>query len=131
MPEVTCFYAGLIAVLYAVLSTMAAAKRGATDTPFGDGGDLSLGMALRRFGNLSEYGAMAILVLLLLELSDMPSHWLHAYGASLILFRLLHPFVLFADPGAPTLLKLGRFIAAAGTAALLLIGGIALIFASL
>ncbi|MEM6727559.1 MAG: hypothetical protein AAF618_03590 [Pseudomonadota bacterium] len=44
----------------------------------GDGGDAALGLALRRFGNLAEYGAMALLVMLLLEMSGAAPRWLHA-----------------------------------------------------
>ncbi|MEM8592296.1 MAG: MAPEG family protein [Pseudomonadota bacterium] len=131
MPEITMLYAGLMAVLFAMLSTAAAMKRGATNTPYGDGGGPELGLALRRFGNLAEYAAMALVIMLLLELSGAAPVWLHTYGAALIAFRVLHPFVIFADPDASLALKIGRFIAAAGTAGLLAIGGVALLISAI
>lgn len=127
MPEVTLFYAGAIAVLYAILSTRVAMMRGSTAIVLGDGGNAKLFFAQRQFGNLTEYGAMAILVLLLLELSDVSTIWLHTYGAALLTFRVMHPFVLF-DTSTPALWQqIGRFVAAAGTALLLLVGGVVLI----
>lgn len=123
---ITLIYAAGVAVLMAVLSTMAAMKRGATGIALGDGGDPGLALTLRRFGNLSEYAAMAIVMLLLMELSGVPSMWLHVYGIALVAVRLLHPFVLFDSMDASLGLKLGRFIAGAGTAGLLLVSGIVL-----
>lgn len=86
-----------------------------------------MALAIRRFGNLAEYAAMAVLVLLLLELKGVSAVWLHVYGSALVAFRLLHPFILFDDVPVPKWKRIGRFVAAAGTASLLLIGSIALI----
>lgn len=127
MPEITSLYTGLIAVLFAVLSTLAAMGRGRVNAPAGDGGDARLALELRRFGNLAEYAAMALLVLLLLELTGHAARWLHGYGATLVALRLLHPAALFASPDAPLWRKVARFVAAAGTAGLIAAGGVALI----
>lgn len=86
-----------------------------------------MALAVRRFGNLSEYAAMAILLLLLMELKGISAHWLHAYGATLVALRLLHPFILFDDMAAPMWKKAGRFIAGAGTALLLVTGAVAIV----
>jgi len=123
---VTLIYAGIISTLMAVLSTMAAMKRGATGIALGDGGNPSLALSLRRFGNLSEYAAMAIVMLLLMELAGVPAIWLHAYGIALVAVRLLHPFILFDTMDASTAMTLGRLFAGAGTAALLLVSSNAL-----
>jgi len=127
MISVTLIYAGAIAVLMAVLSTMAAMKRGQTGVAVGDGGNPGLALSLRRFGNLSEYAAMAILMLLLMELAGVPAVWLHVYGIALVAVRLLHPFILFDSMDASAVMKLGRFVAGAGTALLLLISGIVVV----
>ena len=129
MPElvVTPIYTGALALLFAVLSTLTAIGRGQTGTPLGDGGNPMLALRIRRFGNLAEYGAMALLALLLLELTGTGRVWLHAYGVCLLAVRLLHPLVLFEDPAAPLWMKAGRFVAAAGTAALLAVAGLVLL----
>lgn len=126
--EVTPIYAGLIAVLMAVLSTRVGMLRGKHGVPLGDGGHSELALGIRRFGNLAEYAAMAVLVLFLLELKSVPTIWLHTYGTALVAFRLLHPFILFDDMPAAMWKRIGRFVSAAGTAALLLSGGAALVF---
>jgi uncharacterized membrane protein YecN with MAPEG domain len=124
---ITLIYAAIIAALMAILSTLAAMKRGATGIALGDGGNPSLALSLRRFGNLSEYAAMAIVMLLLMELAGVPAIWLHAYGIALVAVRLLHPFILFDTMEASAAMKFGRFVAGAGTAALLLASAITLI----
>lgn len=123
---ITLIYAAIIAVLMAVLSTMAAMKRGATGIALGHGGHSGLALSIRRFGNLSEYAAMAIVMLLLMELAGVSPVWLHAYGITLVAVRLLHPFILFESMDASAGMKFGRFIAGAGTAALLLVSGVVL-----
>ena len=124
---VTLIYAAAIAILMAVLSTMTAMTRGKTGIALGDAGNAQMALAIRRFGNLSEYAAMAIVMLLLMELAGVAPLWLHAYGLTLVLLRLLHPFILFDTNTASGAMKFGRFIAAAGTAALLMIAAIALV----
>ncbi|MEM6694579.1 MAG: MAPEG family protein [Pseudomonadota bacterium] len=128
---VTLIYAGIIAVLMAVLSTLTAVKRGSTGVALGDGGNAGLALAIRRFGNLSEYAAMAVVMLLLMELAGVAPGWLHAYGIALVAVRLLHPFILFDSMEASSAMKVGRFAAGAGTAALLLVSGIVLVVISL
>lgn len=124
---ITPLYAALVAILMAVLSTRVGVMRGRHAVALGGGGVPPLSLAIRQFGNLSEYAAMALLVLLLLELEGVSTAWLHAYGATLVALRLLHPIALFDTMDAPFWKKAGRFVSAAGTAALLMIGGIALL----
>lgn len=124
---ITPIYAAAIAILMAVLSTIVGVQRGRHGVALGDGGIPSMALTVRRFGNLSEYAAMAILLLLLMELKGISAPWLHAYGATLVVLRLLHPFILFDAMTAPMWKKAGRFLAAAGTAALLIIGAVAIV----
>ncbi|EDQ34638.1 putative relative of glutathione S-transferase, MAPEG superfamily [Hoeflea phototrophica DFL-43] len=124
---ITPIYAAAIALLMAALSTWTGVMRGKTGVALGDGGNAAMALAIRRFGNLSEYAAVAILLLLLMELRGIEDHLLHAYGIVLVLLRLIHPIVLFDDTNAPAWKKAGRFVSAAGTAALLIIGAVTLI----
>ncbi len=125
--SVTPIYAAVIALLMAVLSTWTGFMRGKTGVALGDGGNAAMALAIRRFGNLSEYAAVAILLLLLMEMRGFEPRLLHAYGIALVIVRLIHPFILFDDMDAPAWKKAGRFVSAAGTAALLVIGAVALI----
>lgn len=124
---VTPTYAAAIACLMAVLSTWTGAMRGKTGIALGDGGDSGLALTIRRFGNLSEYAAMALLLLLVMELNGVGERYLHAYGIALLTLRLIHPIILFDNMDAPIWKKAGRFISAAGTALLLIIGAVTLL----
>lgn len=124
---VTPIYAGLIAILMAALSTRVGLLRRKHGVALGDGGQPELAMGIRRFGNLSEYAAMAVVMLLLLELKGVQAYWLHVYGATLVGLRILHPAILFDSMDAPLWKKAGRVVSAAGTAALLAASGVTLI----
>lgn len=124
---VTSIYAAIIALLMAGLSTWVGIMRGQQATALGDGGHDNLRLAIRRFGNLSEYAAMALLLMLLMELQKVPDSWLHIYGTLLVAFRLLHPIILFDTMDAPIWKKAGRFISAAGTAGLFIAAAIILL----
>ena len=119
---VSPIYVAIISIWMAVLSTLAGAKRGATGIPLGDGGRSDLALAVRRFGNLSEYAAILLILLVLMEVKGVEDQWLHLYGSTLVALRILHPFVLFDDMGVPFWRKAGRFVSAGGTALLLLSG---------
>jgi len=125
--EITPFYAGLIALLMAALSTRTAMTRIKSRVPLGDGGNPGLALEIRRFGNLAEYAAMAMLVLLLLELKGIPAPWLHAFGGTFVGLRLLHPISFYGTPGQPKWRIIGRVISTAGTATLLAVGGVGLV----
>ncbi|RVT83994.1 hypothetical protein DXV76_09820 [Rhodobacteraceae bacterium CCMM004] len=122
-------YVAALAILMAVLSVHAAMARGTHGVALGDGGVGAVALPVRRFGNLSEYAAMAALLLVLMEMAGIAPVWLHVYGTALIAFRLLHPFTLFDRMDAPMWQKAGRFVSAAGTATLLVLGGIAIALA--
>jgi len=124
---VTPFYAAIIAILMAALSIWVGVTRGRTSVALGDGGNSALALATRRFGNLSEYAAIVLFLMLMMELKGASETYLHAYGLILVLLRLLHPVVLFDDVDAPTWKKIGRFIAAAGTAAMMIVAAITIL----
>lgn len=127
IPAITPLYAAAIAILMAVLSTWAGAMRGKTAVALGDGGNAELALAIRRFGNLSEYAAVILLLMLIMELRGYSAQVLHLYGGALLALRLIHPLILFDDTDAPVWKKAGRFVSASGTALLLIIGAVAIV----
>lgn len=132
MPDIaiTAIYAAAIVLLMAALSTIVGALRGKHSVALGDGALPDMALAIRRFGNLSEYAAAALLILLLMELRGINPFWLHAYGLAFLVLRVLHPIVLFDDMAAPMWKKAGRFLTGAGTAGLMSAGAIALLWTS-
>ncbi len=127
---ITPIYASLIALILAALSIHAGASRVKHNIALGDGANNAMALSIRRFGNLAEYAAMAILLLLLMELKGLAPFWLHTYGIILVILRVIHPIILFDEMSAPLWKKIGRFISAVGTAMLYVIASIALLTGS-
>ena len=125
--NITPIYVAIIALLMAGLGISASLGRGRHSVALGHGENAVLELALRRFGNLAEWAAIALFVLFMLEANGIAGRWLHFYGMILVVLRLLHPFVLFSGMDAPMWQKAGRFIAAAGTALLIIAGSVVLL----
>ncbi|MFO6466123.1 MAPEG family protein [Jannaschia sp. KMU-145] len=124
---ITPIYAAIVALLMAGLSMHVGMMRGRYGVALGDGGARPLALSIRRFGNLSEYAAMLVLLMLVMELTGTAARTLHLYGIAIVLLRLIHPIVLFDDMAAPLWRKAGRFVAAGGTALLLVLGAAAIL----
>ena len=120
--EVTALYAAIIAIVMAVLSTIVAVLRSRHEVALGEGKSGELALPIRRFGNLTEYAPIVILLLLLMENAGVSAGALHAYGSVFVVLRIIHPLILFDTMGAPIWKKAGRFVSGAGTALLMLIG---------
>ena len=74
---------------------------------------------LRIQANFSENTPLALVLLLALEVGGLPDIWIHWFGGSLFLARLLHAWGMSRDPGA----TYGRLIGAQGTFLLMSIMG--------
>lgn len=120
MIEITPIYAGLTGVLMAALSIRVGLLRGKHQVGLGDGGHADLALGIRRFGNLSEYAPMIMILMLLMEIKGTDTTVLHIYGTVFIILRLIHPVILFSDMPSPMWKKTGRFISAGGTALLMI-----------
>lgn len=104
---ITLFYAGVLALLLLVLSARVAMVRRRLQVGLGTGGERELQLAVRAHANFCEYVPLALLLLLLLELSAAFPPWvLHLLGIVLVVARVGHGmFGLNRSPGA----SLGRF----------------------
>ena len=127
LPAITPLYVAAIAILMAALSTWTGAMRGKTAVALGDGGNPALALSIRRFGNLSEYAGVLLLLMLIMELRGVSAPVLHAYGLTLLALRLVHPLVLFDHMTAPAWKKAGRGLSAGGTALLLIVGAVMIV----
>jgi uncharacterized membrane protein YecN with MAPEG domain len=114
---VTPLYAGLLAILYFVLSYRVIKLRGPSGPSLGDGGDPVLLRRIRAHGNFSEYVPFILLMIGMLELSHYPSYLLHGLGATLLAARLLHGYALSFTQAFP----FGRFWGTALTFLLLIV----------
>lgn len=87
---ITSLYAALLSLLILALSANVIKIRFKDQVSLGDGGKSKLQKAIRAQGNATEYIPIALILLLVLELSK--AHWilLHLGGMALLIGRLLH-----------------------------------------
>lgn len=94
IPAVTAFYAALLASLLVALSMRVIARRRSARVALGDGGDEELTRRIRAHANFAEYVPLALLLMLLAELSGTPAWLLHALGLALLSGRVVHAWAL-------------------------------------
>ena len=121
----TPLYAGLLALLYFVLSYRIVLMR--DKVSLGDGGDPTLLRRIRAHGNFSEYVPFILIMIGILELSHLPNIILHVLGITLLIARLLHAYALSFSQS----FKFGRFWGTALTFLLLVVCGLLCIYQSL
>ncbi|MEM8949207.1 MAG: MAPEG family protein [Pseudomonadota bacterium] len=95
---ITPVYAGLLALIFVLLSLRVISGRRSTGTALGDGDDRLLLRRLRAHGNFAEYAPLAIVLMALIEWQEAPGLLLHAIGACLLVGRLLHAFGVSQEP---------------------------------
>ncbi len=93
----TLFFASLFALMQVVLIALVVARRVETGVRFLDGGDTRLMHTIRAHGNFCETVPLALLLLGLLELSGVGSHGLLAFGATLLVGRIVHAYSLLTN----------------------------------
>ena len=91
---VTPLYAGLLALLLLVLSIRVIRRRGREKIFIGDGGNVSVSRVIRGHANFTEYVPLALLLMLMLEMSHFSIYVLHGLGIVLLIARLLHGYAL-------------------------------------
>ena len=88
---ITGLYAAPIGLLVVGLGLRVVQLRVRYRVGIGDGGHGELARAIRAHGNLIEYAPLALVLLLLTELSHaLPGPALHAAGGAIVVGRLLH-----------------------------------------
>jgi uncharacterized protein len=110
MLPVTSLYAGLLALLIVFLALRVVAVRWHAKVGLGIGEGGGLEQRVRVHANAIENIPIALMLLLLLELGGLGGPWLHAFGVTLLVARILHAWGLSRRRGT----SFGRF---AGTLA--------------
>lgn len=108
---VTAVYAALAALMLLVLGGLVVRARWTTRTALGVGTDPRMERAVRVHANFVEYVPLALLLLLLAELNDVPGPGLHAAGVALLASRALHAWGLSRHSAR----SFGRFWGTLGT----------------
>ena len=104
-------YAGLLGLLLIVLSTQVVLARRRFRVRLGHGSDDGMQQAVRVQANFTEYVPFAVLLLVLAEITGLPTAAVHGAGILLVVSRLLHAWGLSHSPGR----TFGRFYGTAGT----------------
>ena len=112
-------YAGLLALLYFVLSYRIVLMRGAGMPSLGDGGNSVLLRRIRAHGNFAEYVPIILLMMGMLEFGKLPTPYLHGLGITLLVARVLHGYALSFTES----FTFGRFWGTALTFLLLVVCG--------
>jgi uncharacterized protein len=121
---VTPLYAALLALWFVVLSLRVVQRRRSAKVSLGDGGDALLQRAIRGQANFAEYVPLALLLLLVIELSRFSLYLVHALGIALLLARLLHGYAM----GFKAEFRFGRLWGATITFVILVIEAIVCIY---
>ena len=113
---ITLFYAGLCTLLVLFLAGRVMSRRMQAKIGLGDGGDGDLARRIRAHANAIEYLPLALLLLGGMELNGYPDAAIHAFGATLLVSRVLHGWGLSRSSGK----SVGRFAGTALTLVLML-----------
>lgn len=103
---ITLLYAGLCTLLVLYLAGRVIVGRRGKKVGIGDGGDHELQRRIRVHANAIEYLPLALLLLGGMELNGYPDPVIHAFGATLLVSRVLHAWGLSRHSGVSR----GRFI---------------------
>ena len=120
---ITGFYAGLLGIMLAILIIRIAMRRLRYRVGIGDGGIPDLAQAMRVHGNFAETVPILLVILFVMEYSGYNPAWLHLFGGSIILCRVLHACGITASP----LQSFGRKYGMMLTLLLFFLGGASLI----
>ena len=107
---VTAVTAGLLALVYLVLSIRVIKLRGQNSISLGDGGNEALQRAIRGHGNFAEYAPMGVLLLLIAELQSVNAFVLIALAVVLLVGRICHGYAFAFTAGSPVLRQAGMIL---------------------
>ncbi len=115
--SVSLLYAGLLTVLYIVLSAAVIRVRLRDKVGIGTGGSHALEVAVRSHGNFAEYVPLALILLITMDMVGASAMLLHGLGAALFIARISYSLAIMKSAGP----SLGRQIGVLGTFAVLLV----------
>lgn len=105
MIHITLLYAGLLGLLFLLLSFWVVKRRAQFKVMIGEGEAPELLAAIRTHGNFAEYVPLILLLMALCELAGAGALWLHLGGGMLLAGRMLHAIGM-QIPKAPNLPRL-------------------------
>ncbi len=98
VPAITALYAGLLGLVYLVISGWVIRVRMQQKVMAGDKGDPVMANAMRLHANFAEYVPLVLILILLAEMQGAPALALHLLGGGLLLGRIMHAFGMASQP---------------------------------
>lgn len=95
---ITALYAGLLAIVFVVLSFRTIGARRAARIEIGDGSDRELLRRMRVHANFAEYVPIALILMALAETMKSAAILLHGIGLMLLVGRIVHAYALSQSP---------------------------------
>lgn len=105
MMHITLIYAGLLGLLFLLLSFWVVKRRAQFRVMIGEGEAPEMLAAIRAHGNFAEYVPLTLLLMALCELAGVGTLWLHLGGVLLVVGRILHAIGI-QIPRAPNMPRL-------------------------
>jgi hypothetical protein len=87
---ITAAYAGLLGLVFLVLTVRVVTRRGAVKASLGDGGDILLERRIRAHGNFIEFVPLGLILMILLEMQSVSIWIVHFVGVCLLVGRVIH-----------------------------------------
>lgn len=97
--HITALYASLIGLLLVFLSFRIATNRKNKQIGIGTSGDNDLQRMIRSQANLVEYAPIALLLLFFCEIRGVDHLYIHVFGITLVVARILHAMGLSKSAG--------------------------------
>ncbi len=107
---VTPLYAGILTLVFVVLSFRVIRGRYAARAALGDGGDRRLLRRQRVHANFAEYVPLALILMALIELQRGLGWTLHAIGLALLIGRLAHAYGVSQEPETMRFRQIGMIL---------------------
>ncbi len=103
--HITLIYAGLLGLLFLLLSFWVVKRRAQFRVMIGEGEAPEMLAAIRAHGNFAEHVPLTLLLMALCELAEVGALWLHLGGVLLLVGRILHAIGI-QIPRAPNMPRL-------------------------
>ena len=94
---VTSLYAGLLGLIYIGLTFFTIKGRFKHGVALGHGGHSDMEKRIRVHANFAEYVPIAIILIFLAEMGNLPAVLIHILGVGLIAGRILHALGLISE----------------------------------
>ena len=105
--SVTGLYAGILGIVFFLLSLRVISNRVRARVNLLDGGDEALTRVMRVHGNFAEYVPFALLLMALAEIQGGSGLFMHVLGTVLIVCRLCHAYAITATTGQNPFRQIG------------------------